>query len=170
VWTQLAGVEYGYECFCALGYTNNTPPAAAPTGDCNMPCSGDNTTTCVSFTFPVFLQPCSLRVFTQLTSSRRCGGGYRIQIYASADAQLDAAALPTGWAQTVACAQDGSSRVYADTNLTTLANNTPRNCIGTYSFIICPPERRADARWTQTTAARAGTQCVSTHARVWARC
>jgi hypothetical protein len=84
-------------------------------------------------------------VFTQLTSSCRCGGGYRIQIYASADAQLDAAALPTGWAQTAACAQDGSSRVYADTNLTTLANNTPRNCIGASSFIICSPERRANA-------------------------
>jgi hypothetical protein len=31
--------------------------------------------------------------------------------------------------QTSACAQDGPQRVYADTNMTTLANNSPRDCI-----------------------------------------
>jgi hypothetical protein len=54
--TQLAGVEYGDECFCASSYVNNTVPAAAPASDCNMDCSGD--------------------------ASQTCGGPYRLQVSA----------------------------------------------------------------------------------------
>jgi hypothetical protein len=99
---SLAGVEYGYECFCASSYVAG-PPAVANVSDCNVPCAGDATQT--------------------------CGGGLRLQIYTNPDALAEAAALPSGWTQTSPCSVDTPERVFADTASTTLANNTPAHCI-----------------------------------------
>jgi hypothetical protein len=99
---SLAGVEYGYECFCASSYAAS-PPAAANVSDCNVPCAGD--------------------------ASQMCGGGMRLQIYSKPDALAQAAALLSGWTQTSACSVDTPARVFADTVSTTLADNTPAHCI-----------------------------------------
>lgn len=40
----VSGTEYGAQCFCGNGITNNGTEAAA--GDCNMPCAGDATQVC----------------------------------------------------------------------------------------------------------------------------
>jgi hypothetical protein len=99
---SLAGVEYGYECFCASSYAAG-PPATANVSDCNVPCAGD--------------------------AGQMCGGGMRLQIYSNPDALAQAAALLSGWTQTSACSVDTPERVFADTASTTLANNTPAHCI-----------------------------------------
>ena len=39
-----AGIEYASECYC--GNTLDSTAAAAPTGDCNMGCSGNATEAC----------------------------------------------------------------------------------------------------------------------------
>lgn len=44
-----AGVEFADECICGTGFANNvTPPGAASWDpwECNMPCTGDNSTLC----------------------------------------------------------------------------------------------------------------------------
>jgi hypothetical protein len=58
-----------------------------------------------------------------------CGGGYRLQIYASPSAPVDVATLPAGWSLTLACAVDTSDRVFADATYAQLVDNTPQRCI-----------------------------------------
>ncbi|OBZ76701.1 Xylosyltransferase oxt [Grifola frondosa] len=55
-----AGVEYSDECYCGTGYAGGTTPPAANVSDCDMRCTG-------SYEFT-------------------CGGSWRMQIYASAEA------------------------------------------------------------------------------------
>jgi hypothetical protein len=97
---QLAGVEYGDECYCAHAYTGGAPPPSVPASECNRPCAGDPSLT--------------------------CGAGWRMQVYASA-APLRST-LPAGWTLAQACAQDGSRRAFTGAVQATLANNSPAAC------------------------------------------
>jgi hypothetical protein len=52
-----------------------------------------------------------------------------MQIYASATAPTDIAALPVGWSLDMPCAVDTVDRVFANTQSSELDNNTPQRCI-----------------------------------------
>lgn len=113
---SMAGVEYGDECRCGNSW-NGGAPAIASDSECAMPCVGD--------------------------TSQKCGGAWRIRVYASGSASLDptttssnpsatatAASLPSGWQVTMACAVDVPSRVLSS-YLIILSLNTPSACIST---------------------------------------
>jgi iron transport multicopper oxidase len=96
---SLAGVEYSNEYWCSSGYTSNLAPTMAPTGDCNMPCSG--------------------------ASNQKCGGPYRIQMYGIKHLSPS---LPKGWKTLYACAIDGNTRIFTGSALYKLDNNSPAVC------------------------------------------
>jgi hypothetical protein len=94
-------VEYADECFCSNSYSETV--TAANASDCNMPCTGNSNTT--------------------------CGGGDRTQIYTNPSAPAQAAALPSGWYQSVACGQDNANRLFYGLFQPTVSNLTPARCV-----------------------------------------